>query len=308
MQLIAHRGFAGLRVENTLAAFANAIELGAAGAELDVHLSRDGVVIVHHDDQLNRAYCRHSDGDWIAPAEAQPLADMTYAQMQTYTIGTVRPDSDYAHRFPRIEPAVNQHIPRLSDVIALAKARSSHFILVVEIKAAPLAAANKPWLALVDATLAIIDAHDFAARTILCSFDWGALRYAKQCRPQLATWFTSSPLSWFAHGQPPATDIPPNTHELSALRAAYASGDAPWFAGFAPQRYGGSRPRAVAAAGASAWFPFHRDFTAATAQQLATLGLSSAVWSSNLSERNEWQRLERVGVEYLCVDYPAATT
>ena len=39
---IAHRGGAGLRPENTLAAFAHAIALGADGAELDVQLTRDG--------------------------------------------------------------------------------------------------------------------------------------------------------------------------------------------------------------------------------------------------------------------------
>ena len=46
---IAHRGVPGERVENTLPGFMLAIELGADAIELDVHLSSDGVVVVHHD-------------------------------------------------------------------------------------------------------------------------------------------------------------------------------------------------------------------------------------------------------------------
>ena len=43
-----------MRPENTLPAFDNGLALGADGLELDVHLSRDGVVVVHHDPMLER--------------------------------------------------------------------------------------------------------------------------------------------------------------------------------------------------------------------------------------------------------------
>ena len=52
--VFAHRGGAGLRPENTMPAFDHGLSLGADGVELDVHLSRDGVVMVHHDDALDR--------------------------------------------------------------------------------------------------------------------------------------------------------------------------------------------------------------------------------------------------------------
>lgn len=48
-EIIAHRGASRERPENTLAAFERAIELGAGGVELDVHLHPDGVLRVHHD-------------------------------------------------------------------------------------------------------------------------------------------------------------------------------------------------------------------------------------------------------------------
>ena len=52
--VFAHRGGSALAPENTMSAFDNAVALGADGLELDVHLSRDGVVVVHHDRTLER--------------------------------------------------------------------------------------------------------------------------------------------------------------------------------------------------------------------------------------------------------------
>src|SRR6202521_5569038 len=52
--VFAHRGGAGLAPENTCAAFDRGLALGADGLELDVRLSRDGVVVVHHDRTLER--------------------------------------------------------------------------------------------------------------------------------------------------------------------------------------------------------------------------------------------------------------
>ncbi|MBA3296641.1 MAG: glycerophosphodiester phosphodiesterase [Acidobacteria bacterium] len=50
----AHRGGAALRPENTIAAFDHGLSVGADGLEFDVQLSSDGVVVVHHDDTLER--------------------------------------------------------------------------------------------------------------------------------------------------------------------------------------------------------------------------------------------------------------
>ena len=52
--MFAHRGGSALAPENTLAAFERGLAFGADGLELDVHLSRDGRVVVHHDRTLER--------------------------------------------------------------------------------------------------------------------------------------------------------------------------------------------------------------------------------------------------------------
>jgi glycerophosphoryl diester phosphodiesterase len=53
-RVFAHRGGSALAPENTIEAFENGMALGADGLELDVRLSRDGVVFVHHDAALDR--------------------------------------------------------------------------------------------------------------------------------------------------------------------------------------------------------------------------------------------------------------
>ena len=54
MQVIGHRGAAGLVSENTLASFDYAVSLGVDAVECDVHLTRDGQVVVMHDEEVNR--------------------------------------------------------------------------------------------------------------------------------------------------------------------------------------------------------------------------------------------------------------
>ena len=53
MEIIAHRGTPRELPENSLPGFARALEAGAQGIELDVHLTADGVVVVHHDPVLH---------------------------------------------------------------------------------------------------------------------------------------------------------------------------------------------------------------------------------------------------------------
>ena len=54
MQVMAHRGYSGAYPENTMLAFRKAVEAGCDGIELDLHMSRDGVLMVFHDEELSR--------------------------------------------------------------------------------------------------------------------------------------------------------------------------------------------------------------------------------------------------------------
>jgi glycerophosphoryl diester phosphodiesterase len=68
--VIAHRGYRDVAPENTLSAFRKAVQLGADMVELDVHLSKDGQVVVMHDDTLDRT----TNG--TGPVENKTLAEL----------------------------------------------------------------------------------------------------------------------------------------------------------------------------------------------------------------------------------------
>jgi len=79
--VFAHRGGSALAPENTMTAFANGLALGADGLELDVHLSRDGHVVVHHDRALDRTTSLRGpiaarDADELENASVPRLADV----------------------------------------------------------------------------------------------------------------------------------------------------------------------------------------------------------------------------------------
>lgn len=74
-RIIAHRGFSGLYPENTMLAFRKAVKLPIDGIELDVHLTRDGEVVVAHDESLRR----------VAGLD-RAIADMTVEELQKVTI------------------------------------------------------------------------------------------------------------------------------------------------------------------------------------------------------------------------------
>lgn len=74
---IAHRGASGTFPENTLSAFRAAIDAGADMCELDVQLTRDGSVVVIHDDSVERT----TDGDGeVAELTLEELKRLTLAR------------------------------------------------------------------------------------------------------------------------------------------------------------------------------------------------------------------------------------
>jgi glycerophosphoryl diester phosphodiesterase len=74
---LAHRGASSLAPENTMAAFRKAVDLGVDGLELDVHLSKDGRLVVIHDEQLDRT----TNGRGL-------VKDHTWSELKTLDAGS----------------------------------------------------------------------------------------------------------------------------------------------------------------------------------------------------------------------------
>lgn len=109
IMVIAHRGFSGVAPENTLTAFQKAIEIGSDMIEFDIHLSKDGKVVVLHDETLERT----TNGQGR-------VVDYTLKELKKFDAG-----SWFAPNFS------GDKIPTLKEVLELAKGR---VLVNIEIK------------------------------------------------------------------------------------------------------------------------------------------------------------------------------
>lgn len=100
-RIIAHRGASGYAPENTLEAFALAAELGAFAVELDVYLTADDRLAVHHDGNVSRM-TNGACGEFIEK--------LTIPELKSYSFC-----GDYADRYP------NARLCELSEVYELLK-------------------------------------------------------------------------------------------------------------------------------------------------------------------------------------------
>lgn len=81
LEIIAHRGTPREHPENSLPGFRRALGYGANGIELDVHLTSDGVVVVHHDSALHAAL-KSSAG----PSPTLEIRDLTYDAVRAHPL------------------------------------------------------------------------------------------------------------------------------------------------------------------------------------------------------------------------------
>ncbi|MGH6888824.1 MAG: glycerophosphodiester phosphodiesterase family protein [Rhizomicrobium sp.] len=298
---IAHRGGAALAPENTLCAFANAIALGADGAELDVQLMRDGCVVVVHDLRLSADLCRDARGAWLA-APTRAIVDLSREEIASFDVGRARPESAYARAHPLMRASDGERIPLLADVIDLVCRASNGFRLFVEMKTAPADLSGETSAKLAEATLAVLEAAEFLDRGVLVGFDWRGLHHAKALEPAAQCWFSTRPQSWSRDGVPPPTDDPPPAPVLDVLRHWARTGTSPWAAGFDAVRFNGSLPAAIAAAGGDGWFPYHCDATPGAIADAHALGLRVGAWT--VDDPAEMAALTDAGIDAICTDRP----
>jgi glycerophosphoryl diester phosphodiesterase len=149
---IAHRGASGRAPENTHAAFAAALDLGAEAIELDCQLSADGELVVIHDETLDRT----TDG-------RGPVGDRSAAELARLDAG-----SWFAAEFR------GERIPRLADVLAQLR---GHGTLNVEIKSARDLGVIEPKLA------ALVAAEHATEWVVFSSFHPAGVRNMRAAAP-----------------------------------------------------------------------------------------------------------------------------
>jgi glycerophosphoryl diester phosphodiesterase len=289
-----HRGTRGLAPEDTLPAFAKALEIGVDTLELDVGVTKDGVMVVAHDPWLNPNLARGPDGRWLGERGAN-LADLTYEEVLRYGVGRMKPGTAYAKAFPDQVPVDGTRIPRLSELFALVKKSGQRTVRFnIETKTSPLAPqetiAPEPFARKL---IAEIRAAGMASRSTIQSFDWRALQVVQKEAPEIPTVYLTA--------QGGNDNICTGTGAGNARTDPRDCGPSPWTAGFQLKDYG-SVPKLVKAAGGAVWSPRYLDLDAATLKEAHSLGLKVIVWTVNTPEAIA--KMLELGVDGIISDRP----
>ena len=156
--IIAHRGFAAQYPENTMLAFQKALACGADGIELDVQMTKDGVPVICHDEDISRT----SNGVGY-------LKDYTYAELCRL---------NFAHTFKGIW----KKIPTLEEYATWVK--ETALITNIELKTNIFT-----YDGLVPRVSEIISRHGLESRTIYSSFNHETIREIKRRQPEIPCGF-----------------------------------------------------------------------------------------------------------------------
>ncbi len=276
-----HRGARGLAPENTLAAFRKALEIGVTTIETDIAVTKDEVVVISHDPDLNPALVR--DGiSWI-PARGPAIRTLTLAELLRYDIGRLDPSTGYGKQFPLQVARDGERFPTLAELTALVK--NTPVRLDIETKITPTSGESTPdpdtFARLV---VAQIRAAGLVERTTVQSFDWRTLVELKRLSPEIAT-----------------SCLTAEGGSFDTVKAD-ASGRSPWHAGLALRDYAQSLPKLVRAAGCGTWSANAASLSRDRVAEAHAEGLKVLAWTVN--EPADMARLIDMGVDGLITDYP----
>jgi glycerophosphoryl diester phosphodiesterase len=279
-----HRGARGLAPENTLNAFARALEIGVTTLETDLAVTKDGVLVLSHDPVLNPDIVRGDDGKWLAvPGPA--INTLTLEELKRLDIGRLNPASKYAQQFPDQKPADGERFPTLVELFELVEQSGKSVRFNIETKLSP----DRPAESLdPDAFAAmVVEAvreAGLARRATIQSFDWRTLVAAKKLAPEIETVCLTY---------------------AETLKDRVEGGErrpSLWLAGLDTAEHGGSVPRLAATAGCGTWSPQFRELSATATAEAQSLGLKVVPWTVNA--REDMSRIIDMKVDGLITDYP----
>ncbi|NTE01180.1 glycerophosphodiester phosphodiesterase [Agrobacterium tumefaciens] len=189
----AHRGGRGLMPENTIKAMINTLKIkGITTLEMDTHITKDGRVVVTHDDYLSPAFMLTPDGKDIPEADAKkyPVFGMNYAELKQFDLGT-----KYYDLFPT-QLKVKTHIPLLSDLIDsvqydIKKNKRQQFFYNIETKCSPQGdgLTNPTPEVFVKLLMDVIEKKKISSFVVIQSFDKRTIQIIHEKYPNIKTSF-----------------------------------------------------------------------------------------------------------------------
>lgn len=168
-----HRGARAVLPENSLPAFEYAVKIGADVLELDMAVTKDDIVVVSHDPEMNPKFCAGPEG------RSRVIREMTLDQLKKWDCGAkANPD------FPKQKAIPGTRVPTLDEVFQATKAAPVQYNIETKIFA------DKPSLTptpekFAELVLAVVRKHGLESRTILQSFDARTLVAMARLEPRI---------------------------------------------------------------------------------------------------------------------------
>ncbi len=264
LDLQGHRGARALAPENTLPGFALALGIGVTTLELDIAITRDDVLVIHHDRNLNPENTRGPDGRFLE-ARGPLIRDLRFDELQRFDVGRLKPGTAYAKNYPQQQPIDGARIPRLADLFALVRNSGNQRVrFAIETKLSP----DRPQDTVAPevfarAVIAAIREAGMAERSTILSFDWRTLAVVQKDAPEIGTVYLSSQQAG-------------GFDNIGAEKAEVSA----WTNGLRFQDHG-SVAKMIHAAGGRIWSANHRDLDAAKVKDAQALGLQVLAWTVN---------------------------
>lgn len=184
----AHRGGAGLMPENTIEAMKHALDMGVNTLELDLQLSKDGLVVVSHDPYFHSRYATRPDGTEIRKEDPKEyIYTMDYEQVAKYDVGS-RPSTVWPEKacFPAVKPLATDLIDFVENYTK--EKGYSPVRYNIEVKSKEGKGEGKDWAYyhdLADACIKLLLSKRLGDRLVVQCFDHRALNYMNEKFPEL---------------------------------------------------------------------------------------------------------------------------
>ena len=275
LDLQAHRGGRGEATEESLGAFAKALEIGVSTLELDVVLSADGQPMVWHDPRIEAEKCVDTApafaDDPLYPYVGQLVHQLSRAQLGTLVCAKKLAD------FPQAQVMSGNRIATLPQVFALADAYRATVRYNIETKVeADQPDDSAPPQEFVDVILREIRRAGRLDRVDIQSFDWRTLPMVHAAEPDLPLVALYDETTWV-----------PGSRWLNGLDPAIVT----------------DPPTAARLVGATAVSPHYPLIDRGYVDHAHALGLKVIPWTVN--EQQAMQQMIDDGVDGVITDYPS---
>lgn len=157
-QIIAHRGYSSKFPENTMLAFHEAEKIGADGIELDVQLTKDGEMVVIHDESIDRT----TNGSGF-------VKDLTFKEIRQYT-------ANYKHKLK----GMKETVPSLKEVLEWLTTNT--LVCNIELKNGIF-----PYKGMEEKVIELVRGFQLTDRIILSSFNHYSIVYCHRLAPEIET-------------------------------------------------------------------------------------------------------------------------